>query len=374
MQNLEIWFWQRIVSPHIAGLAVALAQLGCRVIFVVEKTMSDERTAQGWHAPKLFGVDLRYAPTKREILFQVAEASPNSVHICQGVRANGLVSMAQVEISRRGGLFWVGMETVEDSGLSGVMKRMLYRWIFWRCRLSISGVLAIGRVTPNWVHARGIAKNKIFPFAYFLEDAKVFLPSEKNNSDKQLKFLFVGQLIERKRLELLINALENIAKDFSNFRLQIVGSGPLEADLRSKEFAISKKMDWMGQCSMEDVRKLMSRADCLVLPSRHDGWGAVVSEALMAGTPVICSNRCGASEVVLASGTGGVFDAENSEELEQLLAHRMAQGRQTVSARGALAVWARSVGALAGARYLMQIIEFQMNAGERPFPPWRSAV
>ena len=58
---------------------------------------------------------------------------------------------------------------------------------------------------------------------------------------------------------------------------------------------------------MNDIPHLMSSADCLILPSRHDGWGAVVSEALMVGTPVICSDACGSAGVVHASGVGGVF-------------------------------------------------------------------
>lgn len=56
---------------------------------------------------------------------------------------------------------------------------------------------------------------------------------------------------------------------------------------------------------MDAARACMARADVLVLPSWHDGWGAVVSEALMAGTPAIASDACGSAGVVRASGVGG---------------------------------------------------------------------
>lgn len=370
----EIWFWQRIVSPHMAELAVALARLGCRVVYVVEREMSDVRAAQGWCAPELHGVDVRYARTKEEILFQVAQSAAQAVHLCQGIRANGLTAVAQNEIARRGCKFWILMEAIDDSGLAGVAKRLVYRYLFWQWRKSIQGILAIGGRTPEWIGERGVLREKIFPFAYFLEDASMGGGSPNEKSNGEFRFLFVGQLIERKRLDLLCDALARVAKKRSDFRLQIVGAGPLEEELRAKTGdAIGYKVEWQGTLSMKKARQTMATADCLILPSRHDGWGAVISEALMSGTPAICSHRCGAAEVVLASGTGGVFPAGDLDALERLLTQRISEGPQTSSARQALARWADSLSAAAGARYLLQIVRYQENFEKRPVPPWHRA-
>ena len=64
---------------------------------------------------------------------------------------------------------------------------------------------------------------------------------------------------------------------------------------------LPNRVQWFGKFPMSEVAKKMADADCLVLPSLHDGWGAVVSEALIAGTPVICSDACGSAGVVEAS-------------------------------------------------------------------------
>jgi glycosyltransferase involved in cell wall biosynthesis len=56
-----------------------------------------------------------------------------------------------------------------------------------------------------------------------------------------------------------------------------------------------------------------------VLPSRYDGWGVVVNEALMAGVPVLCSNRVGASAVVEKWQCGLVFENENVDDLIEKL-------------------------------------------------------
>ena len=49
---------------------------------------------------------------------------------------------------------------------------------------------------------------------------------------------------------------------------------------------------------MSKIGNTIYQADNLVLPSSHDGWGAVTTEALMVGTPVICSDTCGSSLIV----------------------------------------------------------------------------
>ena len=56
-----------------------------------------------------------------------------------------------------------------------------------------------------------------------------------------------------------------------------------------------------------------------MLPSRFDGWGAVVNEALMVGTPVICSDRCGASDLIENGRNGYVFEAGNARALRERL-------------------------------------------------------
>lgn len=368
----EIWFWQQIISPHMGVLAAALVRQAARVIYVAQSVMSADRAAQGWQPPELPGVDVRQVSTDADIQSLVAQAPAYAVHVCEGIRANGLVRAAQAALARRGRSFWVVMETVDDVGARGLAKRALYRWLFWRNRQLVQGVLSIGQQTPAWLLARGVPADKIFPFTYFLLDAApITLPPVVDEADT-ICILFVGQLIERKRVDLLIAALAQLWIAQPHFMLQIIGAGPLERTLRAQaEQLMPQQVQWLGQLSMPEVRHRMAEADCLVLPSRHDGWGAVVSEALMAGTPAICSDHCGAAEVVLASGTGGVFASGDLTELATLLAARLTRGRQTAAERADLARWAQSLGAEAGACYLLEIFSYREAGGGRPSPPWR---
>ena len=62
-----------------------------------------------------------------------------------------------------------------------------------------------------------------------------------------------------------------------------------------------------------------------MLPSRYDGWGVVVNEALMAGVPVMCSDQVGASAVIEKWQCGTIFVSEDVSDLvsklDDLLKH-----------------------------------------------------
>ena len=227
---LEVWFWQRILSPHMAGLAVALAPLGCKVTYVAEQAMSDDRTKQGWVVPVLPGVDLVYAANSAAIAALVCKAPVNSVHICQGIRANGLIATAQRALAARGLRQWVVMETVNDAHWYGALKRAEYRRLFYAHAATLQGVLATGHRTAEWVALRGVPADSVFPFAYFLPDQNR-AASVTQRASGAIRFLFAGQLIPRKRVEWLISALAGL-KDQA-FELWIVGTGSEEPALRA---------------------------------------------------------------------------------------------------------------------------------------------
>ncbi len=352
-----------------AGLAAALVGFGCKVIYVAEQPMSVDRVAQGWALPVLTGVTLVYAATPQDVQAVVDSAPLESIHICQGIRGNGLVSISQRALSQRGLRQWVLMETLDDTGLKGLLRRLEYSRLFLQRRRQVQGILAIGHRTPAWVAARGVQPDCVFPFAYFLP-ATPSLRTVLQRAPGPFRFVFVGQLITRKRVDWLINALAEFVNPA--FELSIVGVGPEERPLRALAGRLLvDRVRWLGKLPMPEVPGLMAQADCLVLPSLHDGWGAVVSEALMAGTPAICSDACGAAGVVRASGCGGVYSVNDQDELQSLLHNQMVSGVVTEQARRQLATWATSLGADAGGRYLLEILAFkETGSNSPPVVPW----
>ncbi|MEQ9544776.1 MAG: glycosyltransferase family 4 protein [Marinobacter sp.] len=366
---MDIWFWQLIISPHMANLAKSLTELGHRVTFVAEREMSADRAAQGWIVPDVGASKIVLAPDQERAVSLATAALPEAVHICQGVRANGVVGPVQQVLKNLGRRQFVNMETVDDSGWQGFIKRAVYKRLFRKLSPYLSGVLANGKNTRDWLIERDVPAAKVFPFAYFLPETAARPSINQAERSNRYRILFVGQLIELKRLDLLINAISRL--DSESVELAVVGSGPLEEQLRQlAEGALPGRVEWIGSLPMDDVRVQMAQADCLVLPSRHDGWGAVVSEALMSGTPAICSDTCGSAVVAEASGYGGVFKSGSVDDLVDLLTAKIREGRLSERQTQELAEWARCLGGNKGARYLTDIIRSTDGVTELPQPPW----
>lgn len=351
-----------------AHLAEALATMGHSVVYVANQSMSVDRQKMGWTAPDLHHAALKIASKAEEVTALAATAPLDSVHFCQGLRSNGLVGIAQKELARRGLCQWVLMETIDDAGYKRLPKRLLYRWLLWRWRSRLQGILAIGWKMPDWLISLGANPATTIPFAYFLPSAAAHIARNRSQGSP-LRFLFVGQLIARKCVDQLIQALADLQEH--HFELVIVGDGPMRQTWQAKaDSLLPGRVRWLGSMRIADIPCEMVNADCLVLPSRHDGWGAVVSEALIAGTPVVCSSGCGSLGVVKASRAGGVFPAGDVRALTTALRQVLAAGPPLVEERTALARWATSLGAQAGARYLTDILAHADGHRERPAPPW----
>ena len=112
------------------------------------------------------------------------------------------------------------------------------------------------------------------------------------------RYLYVGQLIQRKNLNVLIESFANIATESD--KLTIVGSGPLLRKLQdlASKLGIDHQVEFMGQQSQKDLVAIYAISDTLVLPSREEVWGLVVNEALACGLHVVVSNSAGVSSLV----------------------------------------------------------------------------
>jgi glycosyltransferase involved in cell wall biosynthesis len=364
----EIWFWQAIVCPLWAGLAASVAATGAKVVFAAAEPLSEARRALGWSVPDTGLAEVRILPDRQAMEAAAAAAPLHAVHVCMGVRSNGNIVHAQAVMRARGARQLILFETVDEDGWKGPLKKYAYSALLARLMPSLGGVLAIGDTTPEWLAARGVPADKLFPFAYFLSD-KEQLPVAELPPRTRYRFLFVGQFVERKRLDLLIRALAELDDPLTE--LEVIGSGEDGEKLRELgETLLGDRLIWTGLVPRPQIPTHVAAADCMVLPSRHDGWGAVVCEAVMAGVPAIASDRCGTRGVVRGSGVGGVFPSGDGEELARLLARMARQGRLDLPARQRLQRWSASVGSQAGAAYLSEIVAHVWEGADRPVVPW----
>lgn len=132
-----------------------------------------------------------------------------------------------------------------------------------------------------------------------------FLDIPREGTDQGL--LYWGRLIPYKRIDLAIDAARRLG-----CRLNIVGSGPLEGELRARA-AGDSNIVFHGRLPDADLHRLMARSRAFVFPGYED-FGIVVVEALAAGLPVVAFGQGGATESVLPR-FGVLFERQTVDDL-----------------------------------------------------------
>jgi len=130
-----------------------------------------------------------------------------------------------------------------------------------------------------------------------------------------LRFLFVGQLIERKGITELLDAFSQLPEG----ELHIAGDGPLQPLVNRA--VQTGRVTYHGQIDRPALQRLYADADVLVLPSRYEVWGLVINEALEHGLPVIATEAVGAvDDLVVDDVNGYITRAGDVDELREAMA------------------------------------------------------
>ena len=132
----------------------------------------------------------------------------------------------------------------------------------------------------------------------------------ENNSNRKLKFLYVGRLSQSKGLSYLFEAIDKYHDDIE---LTIVGynSYPNCIALQNQ----LKKHKYIGTLAHDHVLKEMRKADVLIFPSLFEGFGMVITEAMSQGTPVIATNRTCAVDFIRNGENGWLVEAGSTSSL-----------------------------------------------------------
>ena len=128
----------------------------------------------------------------------------------------------------------------------------------------------------------------------------------------------VGRLDEPKKgLAIFLAAARLLARDIPRVRFAIVGDGPARGALeaRAAREGVGARTVFTG--GRRDVGALMGAFDLFVQPSRWEGFGVTLLEAMAAGTPIVASRVGGVPEVVLHGETGLLVPPGSPEDLAQ---------------------------------------------------------
>jgi glycosyltransferase involved in cell wall biosynthesis len=194
--------------------------------------------------------------------------------------------------------------------------------------------IAIGKKNDEMYRECGISKDKIVKSNYsidndffskkkILKKKELYLKNKYKTHNKKV-FLFVGKFINRKGINVLLDAithLNNFPTIARKSLFLLVGQGPELT--KTREFIKSKKISIVNLINFKtqnDLRYYYKISNFLVLPSFYETWGLVVNEAMAMEKPAITSNSCGcANDLVLNDKNGYIFRKGNSKELSKLI-------------------------------------------------------
>lgn len=364
-------FWQNILSPHQAPFLRALANLGHEVTVVAAESMTADRQALGWEEPDLGCARVAIGPSDEEIKRLIESGPQNTIHVMAGARWSRLGNEAArrcLTSKRRIGIM---SESPDPRGLLGFGRWAKYTVERYTKGFHYEFVLAMGEMGVRWFRRCGYPARTVFPFAYVTEPAPLSLANDSTDGPVSL---YAGQFIARKGLDILLSAFAAVPS--KDAQLHLLGDGPEKERLRdyAQKLGIQSRILWLPKRDAAGIQLEMGKADVTLLPSRHDGWGAVVNESLMAGTPVICSTACGAAELIRQPWLGSIFRSGRVADLTKALKHWIDLGPRSQMERERIRAWSRCITGQAVAEYGAAIVQHVYFKAARPVAPWRVSL
>ena len=163
---------------------------------------------------------------------------------------------------------------------------------------------AFSSLSAEYLIGLGVDSKKVI-LSYNLPNIGAFPHCDRVGDAAEPTLLYVGQLIQRKGLIQLFDALSR--HTHRSWRLVVAGTGPLEPELRSRasRYGFADRIEFLGYIQQEGLNEVYRRGDVLLFPSLNEVWGMVLHEGFLSGTYAVASDRAAASHALLRPGENG---------------------------------------------------------------------
>lgn len=231
----------------------------------------------------------------------------------------------------KGTPFIIFSGTIEKGGRSGSLIRKLQRKFL--CS-NASAFVAYGSLAKEYLVKSGAKAEKVFigrntvDTRFFAEETAK-LRAEYGKGDGIVRFTYLGYLVPRKNVKLLLESVKIVAQKRNDFRLDIIGDGVSLDDLKNyvSENRLENVVEFHGFRQKQEIPAFFARSSGLLFQTDFDIWGLVLNEAMAAGVPCLSSPNAGATNDLIQEGiTGFEVDFTNLElvanKMNWLIDHR----------------------------------------------------
>ncbi|MGV3531269.1 MAG: glycosyltransferase family 4 protein, partial [Chthoniobacteraceae bacterium] len=235
-------------------------------------------------------------------------------------------------------------------------------WLFWGERLTnrarwhaalcaplarSNGIVSIGTLALRDYQAR-FPSVAHFNIPYHCDLTAFQTAPRKERTDDNVTFLLCGQMIRRKGVDLVLEAFRRLGP---RAHLLLVGrEGELPELLAPIPEEVRSRIHYAGFQAPDALPRFFAQADVFLLPSRHDGWGVVVNQALGAGLPILCSDAVGAAyDLIIPEENGLRFAADSidaaAKAMQRMIAEPELIPRSGAKSRELATAWQPAEGA-----------------------------
>lgn len=241
------------------------------------------------------------------------------------------------------------------SALRGRFWQRLRRWVALRC----DRVVAVSEAIRDRLVSEGSCdpgRVEVIPMGADLQDQ--FVPDGSPRSAAEI--LFVGRLVEGKGVDILLRALPAVLASQPDAMLTLVGGGPERVRLASlaQQLGIELRVIFEGPVAHASLAAFFRRAALLALPSREEGFGLVLVEALGCGCPIVASDLPAIRNLLQDGQAGRLFRIGDVDALSQALTELLANGdaRMALAEQGRQHVLPRHDWSIAARRYASMLM------------------
>ena len=135
--------------------------------------------------------------------------------------------------------------------------------------------------------------------------------------DRETLVLAWGRVQYEKGFQVLAQAIGRLRGRVPGIRCVIAGRGPYLPELQSQVDieGVSDLVQLAGYVTNEELRDLLHRAGCVVIPSLYEPFGIVALESLAADAPTVVARTGGLAEIMEGSAAGLMFEPGNAKQL-----------------------------------------------------------
>ena len=305
-------------ARHVQDLCVGLARRGVDVHIVYSPLRADSVFLRGLPLLREAGVRLFEIPIRR---VPYPDDLKVLLKLYRYLRQNGPVNVVHGHSSKGGALVRLlrlmggppAIYTPHAFVTLAPRPSQIERWVYGSAervlRYFTSALIAVSKDEAREAQKLGFPPERIhlIPNGISLNDAypvsREGIRLRLGLGEREVVIGFVGRLVPQKAPEFLLEAFAEVAPNFPETRLVMVGDGPLGPFLkkRVRELSLDDRVLLPG---FMEGRTVLPAFDIFALPSAYEGFPYVLLEALAAGLPVVAT-RVGGTEMAIDEGENG---------------------------------------------------------------------